>query len=466
MRAIAHKMHIMTNATSEAMLSSKSTHAFPRLPGGHLLFGHLPELRRDRAGLQFRVGREFPDAVSLRFGVVRALMIGAPAMANEVLSTKNTSFIKAPGLTVFLRPVLGNGLLTSDRAFHATQRKLIAPAFAHKRVASYADTMAERARSFASGVRSGEVLDVSDAMMRLTLEIVGKTLFDAEVGSDADEIGEAVTTAMECAIGQLESFLPMPPIVPTPSNVRIRKAVERLDAIIYRLVRARRDQGGDRGDLLSMLLAAQDEDGTAMSDRQVRDEAMTLFLAGHETTANALAWTLYLLAKNPEARAKVEAEVDALGRVPSYEDLVRLPYTLAVLKEAMRLYPPAYILARRALEDVTIGGQLVRRNTIVLVNVLGLHRRSDLFPEPERFVPERFLGDEEKKLPRCAYMPFGAGPRICIGNHFALMEGHVLLATMLKRLRFELAAGVDVELEPLVTLRPRGLRMRVTARHD
>ncbi|HEY8079613.1 MAG TPA: cytochrome P450, partial [Labilithrix sp.] len=221
----------------------------------------------------------------------------------------------------------------------------------------------------------------------------------------------------------------------------------------------------DRGDLLSMLLAAQDEDGEVMNDKQIRDEAMTLFLAGHETTANALAWTLYLLAKNPEARAKVEAEVDALGHAPSYDELKKLPYTLAALKEGMRLYPPAYIIARRVIEPVTIGEHRLRRNTLALVNVLGIHRRPDLWPDPEAYRPERFLDDAEKQLPRCAYMPFGAGPRICIGNHFALMEGHVILATLAQRVRFDRTTNVPVETEPLVTLRPKGgVSMRATVR--
>ncbi len=206
---------------------------------------------------------------------------------------------------------------------------------------------------------------------------------------------------MECALAQLSSIVPVPPFVPTPTNLRNRRAVAQLDAILYRIIRERRAAGDDRGDLLSMLLATQDEDGGSMTDRQTRDEAMTLFLAGHETTANALSWALYLLAKNPEARARVEAEVDALGRVPSYDDLKLLPWTLAVLKETLRLYPPAYILARRVTEDVVIGRHLIKKHTIVLVNVLGIHRRTDLFPRPESFEPERFIDEAEKAFPRC-----------------------------------------------------------------
>ena len=438
----------------------------PRITG-HPVLGHLRAFRDDRAAVQLRVAREQPDIARLRIGFVPLVMIGAPGLAHEVLALKHASFVKAPGLAIFLRPLLGRGLLTSEREVHTRQRRLIAPAFAHKRIASYATTMAERSDRFATSLVSGDVIDVSEGMLRLTLEIVGKTLFDTEVGSSADEVGHAVTVAMECAMSQLSSLVPIPPSIPTPTNLKNRRAVAQLDAILYRIIRERRADRGDRGDLLSMLLATQDEDGGAMTDRQIRDEAMTLFLAGHETTANALSWALYLLARNPDARARLEAEVDALGRVPSYDDLKLLPWTLAVLKETLRLYPPAYLIARRAIEDVVIGRHLVKKHRIVLMNVLGTHRRPDLFSGPESFDPERFLGDAEKALPRCAYMPFGAGPRVCIGNQFALMEGHVVLASLLRRVRFDLASAAPVAVEPLVTLRPRGgVRVRVTVRSE
>jgi cytochrome P450 len=278
-------------------------------------------------------------------------------------------------------------------------------------------------------------------------------------------VGEALTTVMKTTLAQLGSLLPLPPFVPSPTNLRNKRAVDRLDEVVYRIIRERRDRAVGRGDLLSMLLAARDENGGAMTDKQVRDEAMTLFLAGHETTANAMAWALYLIARSPDARVQVEAEIDALGRAPSYDDLKRLPFALAALKEAMRLYPPAYIVARRATTALTIGGHRIKKNTVVFVNILGIHHRPDVWPEPHAFRPERFLGDREKHLPRCAYLPFGAGPRICIGNHFGLMEGHILLATVLRRLRLDLVGSATVEREPLVTLRPKGgLTMRATVR--
>ncbi|MBX3186219.1 MAG: cytochrome P450 [Labilithrix sp.] len=456
----------MTVAASDVRAETRLL-PIPRVPG-HPVYGHLRSWQTDRTELQLRLVREAPDIARLRFGFIPAIVIGSPALAHEVLATKNHAFVKAPGLAIFLRPLLGNGLLTSEREVHAKQRKLLAPVFAHKRIASYAKTMADRADAFAASAPGAGEIDVAGAMMHLTLEIVGKTLFDAEVGSDADEVGDALTTAMQTAMDQLGSLVPLPPAIPTPTNLKNRRAVARLDAVIYRIIRERRREGGDRGDLLSMLLAARDEEGGTMDDRQIRDEAMTLFLAGHETTANALAWTFYLLAKHPEARAKMEAEVDALGRVPSYDDLEQLPWTLAVLKESMRLYPPAYILGRRATEDVVIGEHRIRRGSIVMINVLGIHHRPDLYADPARFDPGRFLGAADKQMPRCAYLPFGAGPRICIGNHFALMEAHVLLATIARRLRFDLASEAQrerVRLEPLITLRPLGgLPLRVIAR--
>ncbi len=422
---------------------------------GHPLFGSLREFRSDRAALQLRIAKEHDDIAMFRLGFFKALMMQSPALAHEVLATKSDCFVKTLGLTVFLRPMLGNGLLTSEHAYHARQRKLLAPAFAHRRVSSYAATMAERAARVT--VPEGKTFDAAEMLMRLTLEIVGKTLFDVEIASEAEAFGESVTIAMETLMAQLGSLLPLPPAVPTPRNLRTRRAASKLDDIVYRIIGERRREGVDHGDLLGMLLATKDEDGVGLDDKQVRDEAMTFFLAGHETTANALAWTLYLLALNPQARTKMEAELDALGHDPSYDDLAKLPYTLAVLKESMRIFPPVYLLGRRCEKSTTIGGHFVKKNSILMINILGIHRREDLFPDPEVFRPERFLGDMEKQLPRSAYMPFGGGPRVCIGNHFALMEGHVLLATLLRRYRFDLASPhTPVQMEPLVTLRPRG----------
>ncbi|MGO8992208.1 MAG: cytochrome P450 [Polyangiaceae bacterium] len=444
-----------------------------RIPGSPL--SHLREFRSDRTALQIRIARAHPHVAAMRVGLFDSLLVNAPNVAQEVLQTQADSFFKSLGLSLFLRPLLGDGLLTSERDFHARQRRLIAPALSHKRIASYADTMAERASRAVSTWKEGETFDALEAMMRLTLEIVGKTLFDAEVGSDAGAVGDAITEVMHHTMASLGALIPMPPMIPTRHNLASRRGRKKLDAIIYGLIEERKNRpaGVEGTDLLSLLLAARDEDGSKMSDKQVRDESMTLFLAGHETTANALTWTLYLLARHPEVRARAEQEAAPFARrgTPlTMDDLKSLPYTLAVLKESMRLYPPAYIIGRRALKDVYVPGERpgatcrIEKNKLVFINVLGIQRRPDLFPDPDKFDPTRFLGDKEKELPRCAYLPFGAGPRICIGNHFALMEGHLLLATIVGAARLDLAPGQgEVRMEPLVTLRPRGgVRMRVS----
>ncbi|MFO0743015.1 MAG: cytochrome P450 [Labilithrix sp.] len=437
--------------------AKRTIKAIPR-DRGTPLFGYLDDFKHDRIGLLLRIAKEHPDIVDMPMGVIRHLVtVTSPVLANEILATKQLSFVKSPGLGLFLKPVLGNGLLSSETPLHERQRRLLAPAFAHKRVASYASTMATQTQAFVERIADGECLDIADAMMRLTFAIVGKALFDTEVtGEDATTVGDAVSTAMEISMQQLSSLIPIPPMIPTPANLRYRAAVKRLDQVVFRIIDEHRRGGRDRGDVLSMLIEAKDEQGQPMSDQQVRDEAMGLFLAGHETTANALSWTFYLLAQNPDAREKMERELDALGRAPDYDDLKALPYTLAVFKEAMRLYPPAYVLGRRPAHDTLIGEHRVPSRSIVMVNTIGIHHREDLWPDPYRFDPERFLGDREKQLPRCAYLPFGAGARVCIGTHFALMEGHVLLATIARRLRFSLESKAPVELEPLVTLRPKG----------
>jgi cytochrome P450 len=438
---------------------------------------HFRQFRNDRTGLQLRLARSFPHVAALRVGLFDPIFVNSPQVAHEVLQTHAESFEKSLGVSLFLRPLLGDGLLTSEHEFHAKQRRLIAPTLTHKRIASYADTMAERAWRTVNEWKSGESFDASQALMTLTLEIVGKTLFGAELKSDSAAVGEALTEVMENTIASLGSIVPMPPFVPTRRNLASRRGKKKLDAIVYRLIAERRSAIArgvpESGDLLSLLLAARDEAGNAMPDKQVRDEAMTLFLAGHETTANALAWAVYLLAQNPDARKRAEDEAAPLlarGKPLAMEDLKALPYNLAVLKESMRLYPPAYIIGRRPITDVIVSGERpgdtlrIEKNSVVFVNVLGIHRRPDAFPDPERFDPTRFLGDREKDLPRCAYLPFGAGPRVCIGNHFALMEGHLLLSTITGSARLDLLPGHEkIEMQPLVTLRPKdGVHVRVT----
>jgi cytochrome P450 len=330
--------------------------------------------------------------------------------------------------------------------------------------------MARYAEQMQGAWADGQTLNIASEMMRLTLQIVGKTLFDTDVLGKAEEVGDALTTAMHGFNAEVNALVHIPRTWPTPANRRNREAARRLDAIIYRIIAERRRSGEDRGDLLSMLLHAQDEDdGSFMTDTQVRDEAMTLFLAGHETTANALAWSWHLLAQHPDVYARVREEADGVlgGRTPTFADLPELAYTLQVFKETMRLYPPAHTIGRQATRPVELGGYELAAGSVVLISPYVMHRRPDYFPDPERFDPERFTPEAEERLPRFAYMPFGGGPRICIGNHFALMEGHLLLAALAQRVTFELVPRQRIEPEPLITLRPkRAISMVVRRRAE
>jgi cytochrome P450 len=458
MRAIARKLVAMS-ASPLPVSRPRLAKPIPRYEGPAIL-GHFRAFRRSRTALQLAVARAHPEIARVRIGLFDLTLVNAPALAHEILVQKEDAFVKSDGIALFLRPLLGDGLLTSEHGFHARQRRAISPAFTHKRIAGYAETMAARAYRVARAYRAGDRVDAAEDMSRLTLEIVCKTLFDAEIGAEANEVGDAVTEAMTTSMASLARIVPIPPAIPTPQNLRFRRAVARLDAVLFRMIAERRRDPRDRGDLLSILLAEHPDDGSAMSDQQVRDEAMTLFLAGHETTANALAWSLYLLARHPAAADRAEDEARRVlarrGGPLTQDDLKDLPYTLAVLKESMRLYPPAYLLGRRVTRNVTIGGYDLHAGNILFVNILGMHHRPDLYPDPHAFDPTRFLADRERDLPRCAYMPFGAGPRVCIGNHFALMEGHIVLATLLGAARFELQDARPVDTQPLVTLRPRG----------
>jgi len=439
----------------------------PKVPGTPLL-GSLPEIRKDRIGLLKRAHRDYGDVAALDVGLFKALLVTSPELCHEVLTTKAEAFTKGLGLGVLARPLLGNGLLTSERDDHRRSRRLVSPAFVHSRIAGYAKTIADCVDEHADRMARKSQVDLLEELMRMTVDIVGRTLFGADLGADADVIGEALTELMERMNAELVSALPMPPVVPTPSNLRARRVIRRVDDIVYRVIRQRRAEGRDLGDFLSMLLAARDEDGASMTDQEVRDEAMTILMAGHETTANALAWSFYLLGRNPAERARLEAESDGVlgGATPSLESLRRLPVAARVFKESMRLYPPAYMVVRRAARTVQIGPCEVKKGHAILVNIIGMHHRPDFFPDPEAFAPDRFSPEGEAALPRHAYMPFGAGPRVCIGNHLALMEGQIALAHLAQRLRFELLPRSRVvECEPLLTLRPRGgLHVKVTPR--
>lgn len=439
-------------------------HAQPTVVAGAPLVGNLFEFRSDRLALQLRIARECGDLGVMRIGPIPVWAASSAELAHQILVEHADAFVKSRGLGKIARPLLGDGLLTSEHEQHRRQRRLIAPAFSHRRIAAYASTMAALTERAQAALADGAVVDVAQEMMRLTLAIVGKTLFDAEVASEADEVGAAITAANHY-VSEAVTRLPTPLWLPTRRNRQARHAIATIDRVVYRLIAARRAAGSDVGDVLSTLVLARDEEtGEAMPDRQVRDEAVTLFLAGHETTANALAWSFHLLGRHPDVAARLAAESRTVlgGRAPTMEDLPRLPTALMVLKEALRLYPPAYMVGRQAERQVPLGPVTLRRGDTVFVNIYAMHRRADYFDAPDAFRPERFAAEREKLLPRGAFLPFGGGPRICIGNHFALMEGQLILAALAQRLRFVPLDGRDVAAEPLVTLRPKGgLPMRV-----
>jgi cytochrome P450 len=436
----------------------------PTVPGLPLI-GNLLDFRFNRLDLLLRMSRKCSDIGVFHLGPRTVIMLNTPELVHAVLVEHASDFEKTPNFRIHGRPLLGNGLLTSENEFHKRQRRLVAPTFQHRRIASYADIMVNYSEQIQQGWADGETIDIAREMMRLTLWIVGKTLFDADVLGEAEELGKALKVAMQRFSSEIGGLVHIPYNWPTPGNWRIRKAVARLDATVYQMIEERRRSKEERGDLLSMLLSARDEDdGGFMTDKQVRDEAMTLFLAGHETTAVTLAWTWYLLTQHPEVYRRMRDEVDRVlgGRLPTFADLPQLPYTLQVLKESMRLYPPAYGFSRQAVRPVTIGNYHLAAGTLIAISPYAMHRRADYFPEPERFEPERFAPEAEQRLQRHAYIPFGGGPRICIGNSFALMEGHLVLATLAQRVSFELVPGQHIEMEPMVTLRPKnGIKMKV-----
>jgi cytochrome P450 len=403
-------------------------------------------------------------------------MVNNPDYIREVLVTKADSFPKAERDITILSKFLGNGLLTSEGDFHKKQRKLAQPVFHRQRIQSYAETMVAYTNQVVGNWRDGESRQICDEMMSLTMFIVAKTLFDADMDDMAGEvetIGQAIEDLQAISNAEYRTFIILPEWVPTRNNRLRKKGRAVMYGIIDRLIAERRATAvngriADTGDLLSMLLLAQDEDGRTMTDNQVRDELVTLFAAGHETTSNALAWSWYLLSQHPDVEARLHREVDEVlnGRLPTLQDLPQLPYTEMVLKESMRLYPPAWTLnTRQAVEDTAVGDYLIPKDRLIFVSPYVMHRRPEFFPDPERFDPERFTPGNEKELPRYAYVPFGAGPRVCIGNSFAMMEAHLILATIAQRFRLELDPAQEIELNPLITLSPKyGLKMRVIKR--
>ena len=426
--------------------------------------------RPGRNPLEFftNLARTYGDIAAYRMGGEQIFFVNAPQYVRDILVTHNRLFMKGRGLQRTKR-LLGEGLLTSEDPIHLRQRRLMQPAFHRDRIAAYAATMVSYADRLRSGWSDGATFDMAHEMSHLTLLIVGKTLFDADVESQARDVGEAMTGLMNSFWTLMLPFGEQLQRLPIPHLRRGRKARERLDAIVYGLIRERRANLGDRGDLLSMLLMAQDDEdkGRGMTDRQVRDEAMTIFLAGHETTANALTWTWYLLSQFPDVERRLHEEIDRVlgGRLPTVADVDRLPYTMRIVTESMRLYPPAWLLGRRAIDEYRIGGYRLPPRSIIIMSQWIVHRDPRHYRDPEQFDPDRWTPEFKAALPRFAYFPFGGGPRQCIGESFAWMELVLLVATIAQRWTFDLVPGHPVVPQAAVTLRPKhGMKMTATAR--
>jgi cytochrome P450 len=397
---------------------------------------------------------DYGDFVPIRFGPFRAHVAFGPAEIEEVLVDRAADFRKSFG-TRMLIPLLGRGLLTAEGDDWLRHRRLASPAFHRERVEGYGRTMARYAQDAVDSWTPGQRVDLHDEMTALTLRIVARTLFDTDVTTRIEEvarIGNWIQDFYYLRFASLRFLIPT--WLPTPGNRRLAAATRRLDDVVYGIIRERRPDE-DRGDLLSMLLLARDEEGTGMPERQVRDEVMTLLLAGHETTALALSWAFLLLDRNPAARDRMEAELAAVigDREVTPADVAALPFTQAVVNETLRLYPPAYVTGREAVRDTTIGGLAIPRRHIVLISIYTTHHDPRFYPEPDAFRPERWLDGLERRLPRGAFIPFGLGSRKCIGSSFAMMEATLLLATIARRWRFELAPG-EIPTHPSITLRP------------
>ena len=463
----------------------------PVVPGETLL-GHGRLFHDDRLGFLRRAGDAGPIS-RVRFLHRWALLANTPEAAHAILVEHARSFEKTPGIRIVLHDLAGDGLFTSEGELWRRQRRLMSPLFHATQLAGYARTMREVAEHALARLRDGEAIDLAREMTRITMGVVGATLFGADTYAQADDLGAALTVALKWVddalastmlavqVSAIEAFERLDPHVP-PVLAQIQRRIEDalrgpvllpgrkdqalvdairlLDSRIQSMIDERRAHPKARADLLTRLLLARDTEGgrgEGMSDAQLRDEANTLFVAGHETTANALAWTFYLLARSPEARARVQAEADAFdpgAEAPFAPE--KLEYTTRVFKEALRLYPPLILLVRRSLEEVELLGQSYPARTLAFVNPYAIHHDPAVWPDPDRFDPDRFTPEREATRHRSAWIPFGVGPRVCIGNAFALMEGPIVLATMMRGARFEIDPRRDIIADAFATLRPRG----------
>ena len=433
-----------------------------RYPGALLL-----AFRRDSLGLMTRVAREYGDIAHATLGWKHLYLLNHPDYVRDVLVTHHRRFT---GLAFeAAKRLIGEGLLSAQGEAHRRQRRLVQPAFHRDRLPAYGAAMVAHARRWRDGQHDGAVLAIRPEMRRLTFGIVGETMFGSTDATTADEVREYIDSGGRLFGPLTFFFAPFMERLPLPSARRFIAARERLDARVYRMLHERRASGVDHGDLLSMLLLAQDTegDGEGLTDQQIRDEVVTIFLAGHETTASALTWSWYLLAQHPEAQQRLHAELDAVlgDRPPGLDDLPHLPYTSGVFAEALRLYPTAAMIFRRALEDHPVGEYMIPKGGIIMLSQYAMHRDPRFYPNPDAFDPDRWAPEVRANRPRFSYFPFGGGPRVCIGEGFATMEGALVLATIAQRWQPQLLAERPVQLDPKLGTRPSDeLRLRLERR--
>jgi cytochrome P450 len=431
------------------------------------MLGLLPDLERDALGLLTRCTREYGDLVRIRLGLTPAIVVGHPDLVEEVLVTRNHDFRKSLS-TRRLGSLLGNGLLLSEGDFWLRQRRVMQPAFHRERVAKMGETMVASALEVADAWRDGEVRAINHDMVEIALRIVTRTLFGTDIAADLARIrrtSPAMTAHFRSRLYSL--YILLPDGVPTPGNLRYRAARRDLEQMVRRIIAERRASGETRDDLLGMLLEARDDDGHRMSDRQLRDEVMTLVLAGHDTTALALTWAWVLLGRHPAVIERLGAELDTVldGRWPTPADVPRLVCASNVISESLRLYPTAWAIGRETVRDTQIGGRHVAKGTTVLIVPWAMHRDPRFFDAPDEFRPDRWSDGLAERLPRYAYLPFGGGQRVCIGSGFALLEATLVLCALAQRFRMELAdPHQPVEPWPVITLRTRDdVLMRLTS---
>jgi cytochrome P450 len=410
----------------------------------------------------------YGDRIHIKLLGRDAYILTNPDDVYHVLVRNAKKVHKSPLLKRGLTSVLGTGLLLSEDDFHKRQRHLVQPAFHMQRIANYADAIVDYGELMVQSWHDNQQVDMHEAMMTVTMKIIAKVLFDTDVSKDAHDLEQAITVGIEAVMNKITHVVTIPDWIPTPANRRAMAAFKLLDQKIDDIINSRRQTMEDKGDLLSMLLLSEDDNGESMTDSQVRDEAMTLFLAGHETTAIALTWTLYLLSQHPDILQKLQQEVDTVlgNRRATLDDLKQLTYTNMVVKESMRFYPPAWITTRIVMEPIVFDTFTAEIGNLLVLSPYLTHHDPALWENPSTFNPQRFTKEAEKEHHKFAYFPFGGGPRVCIGNHFAMMEIQLLLVTILQQYTADLAPNADIQPEPVLTLRPlNGMPMILRKRH-